>query len=99
MLMLQHLPTHYQLHLQVTKKQKTFLIYQIDYILNEHSEYVGLKLEDNIYYFDFDIFGNISGLVDESGNEVVKYDVVFHDSYHFEEVIPELVAFWFYKVK
>jgi hypothetical protein len=29
----------------------------------------------------------------------VKYDVVFHDSYHFEEVIPELVAFWFYKIK
>jgi hypothetical protein len=49
--------------------------YQIDYILNEHSEYVGLKFEENIYYFAFDIFGNISGLVDEEGNEVVKYDV------------------------
>jgi hypothetical protein len=45
---------------------------------------------------------NVNWIVQEglyALNNETKYDVVFHDSYHFEEVIPELVAFWFYKVK
>ena len=45
---------------------------------------------------------NVNWIVQEglyALNDEIKYDVVFHDSYHYDEVIPELVAFWYYKVK
>ena len=45
---------------------------------------------------------NVNWIVQEglyALNDDIRYDVVFHDSYHYEEVIPELVAFWYYKIK
>ena len=46
---------------------------QINYILDNNLNYIGLKYNDQKYYFDVDPFGNVLGLFDCDGNYVVEY--------------------------
>ena len=43
------------------------------YILDNDLNYVGIKYNENKYYFSVDPFGNVMGLMDCDGNVVVEY--------------------------
>ena len=56
-----------------------------EYIYDEQDILVGVKVDDEVYYYDRNIMGEITGIIDSNGNYVVKY---FYNAYGEVQVEP-----------
>ena len=61
----------------------------LEYIYDESQQLVGVVEGNNVYYYDRNIMGEITGIIDSNGNYVVKY---FYNAYGEVQVEPLTVT-------